>query len=285
MLITDKLTITPSCKDYDYYESLGYVIPKVFIRKHNKELVKRDTQITVNVKDLTTGSHARVLVKCDYCGSIKEVTYKDYLKNHDGELGDCCVKCRPIKHRNTMLEKYGVENSMKMDGMLDKIKEHNNEKFGCDWPQMNKEVREKSIKTMLEKYGVEHALQYDEFHQKAWDSMKKNGYSYTSKPQIKLSEMLKEIYGNCELEVPCGRCSLDCLVNFNGVKIDVEYDGWYWHQDKERDTRRDNFIKSKGYKVLRVKSNNKNELPTKEQLQEHIQMLIDGYNYTEIIMQ
>ena len=43
-------------------------------------------------------------------------------------------------------------------------------------------------------------------------------------------------------------------------KIIIEYDGWIWHGSKKiqiRDRRRDEYLKSIGWKILRIKSNKK----------------------------
>lgn len=114
--------------------------------------------------------------------------------------------------------------------------------------------------------------------------MRKKGFSRISKPQQEVFNMLKEMYPNCEQEVPCGRYSLDCVVYFDNYKIDVEYDGLFWHQDKYRDIKRDNFVKKNGYKVLRIKGCKHDTLPSKDQLAYHINKLLGECNYTEIIM-
>lgn len=94
---------------------------------------------------------------------------------------------------------------------------------------------------------------------------------------------MKDVYDNCELNYPCGSCSLDCAIIVKDVKIDIEYDGNYWHKDECRDRKRDEFVKSQGYKILRIKG--KNEVPTKEQLINAIDCLVKGnHSYTEIIL-
>lgn len=131
ILLTEYVEIVPSCKDYKLYESKGYTIPKYWDKEHYRFLTKRGTKITVHVSDLPKGSHAKVEVACDYCGKIKETAYRDYLKNHDEELGDCCVKCRPIKYEHTMLEKYGVKNSSLMPDTKAKIIATNRKNMGA----------------------------------------------------------------------------------------------------------------------------------------------------------
>lgn len=69
-------------------------------------------------------------------------------------------------------------------------------------------------------------------------------------------------------------------------KIIIEYDGWVWHGNKNqqnKDRRRDEFIKSKGWKILRIKGNKL--VPTKTEIEEKIQGLITtNHKYDEIIM-
>lgn len=283
MLLTEEVALVFSFKDVDYYESKGYKIPRRIDSK-GRLSIPRGTEIIVKTKDLTEGSHAKVQVKCDYCDTVKEVEYRDYLKYHDKKLGDCCVKCRKIKHEQTMLERFGVRNAASIPNIREKIKASNRQKYGCDWAMQTSEVQAKSRQTMKEKYGVEHALQVPEFYKKVLSTKFQNGTNPTSKPQFAVYEILLKNYGNCKLEVPCGNCSLDCVVDIEGTKIDVEYDGMFWHQDKQRDIRRNNFVQSQGYKVLRIKGAKKDPIPTFEQIDEQINKLLNGYKYAEIVM-
>ena len=283
MLLTKEVPLMLNGRNVNYLENLGYFIPR-YRDDRGRLVVKRGTVIMVKVEDLPVGSHAKVLTQCDYCGTIKENTYKDYLKRHDNKLGDCCPKCRKIKWENTMLEKYGTTASFDIPGVKEKVVRTNQIKYGCDWQMQSILVQEKSKETMKEKYGVEHALQNPEFFEKMWNTMLQNGHSHVSKPQQEIYNILKELYEDCEQEVPCGKCSLDCVVSLDGIKIDVEYDGWFWHQDKYRDIKRDNFIKKNGYKIFRIKGCKGDILPSKEQLEFHINKLLGKYTYTELIM-
>lgn len=65
--------------------------------------------------------------------------------------------------------------------------------------------------------------------------------------------------------------------------IDVEYDGRYWHQDSAHDRKRDEFVKSNGYKVLRIKSNKL--IPNENDLIKTIEKLsLSNHSYNEIIL-
>lgn len=283
MLLTESVEIVLNGRNVENYEEKGYEIPRYWDKKHKKMSIKSGTKINVKIEDLAKGSHARVRVACDYCGQVKEVSYKDYLKNHD-ELGDCCVKCRSIKYKSTMIKKYGVISPMRVPELLEKQIANNKAKYGCEWPMQTEEVKAKSRETMLEKYGAEHALQVDDFLAKCIKTRCDNHTNPTSKPQLALSHILFDMYGNCELEKPCGRCSLDCVIVIDGISIDVEYDGWFYHQDKMRDIRRDNFVRKQGYKVLRVKSDKHDTLPSREIIDEKIQSLLNGRNHAVIQM-
>ena len=93
--------------------------------------------------------------------------------------------------------------------------------------------------------------------------------------------MLKDIYVDCELNYLVSNCFLDCLVVVNDIRIDVEYDGEFWHQDKQKDRKRDEFLKSLGYKILRIKS--AHNIPSIEELKNAIDILVTtNKKYTEI---
>ena len=90
--------------------------------------------------------------------------------------------------------------------------------------------------------------------------------------ELKVFEMLKEKYSDkvVELNYIFSRSILDCALFINNIKIDIEYDGWYWHNPKD-DRRKDEYLKSKGWKVLRIRSGHK--IPTIEQLEIAIKKL------------
>ena len=81
----------------------------VKITKANKEWYEQkgysDMQnrvsILVAVEDLTPGTHAKVQVKCDYCGKIVNVVWKDYVARNNGKYA--CKNCRLKKASETTL--------------------------------------------------------------------------------------------------------------------------------------------------------------------------------------
>ena len=176
------------------------------------------------------------------------------------------------KIKNTSCERYGVDSYLKTQEFKDKSKQTCLELYGVDKYQQTDEfknymkdhrdeIQQKRINTCINRYGVEHVLQNKEFKEKQMvsfmNTMYANALFPTSSQQLSIFNMLQEYYGidNVFLNFPCGNCALDVVVKFVDVCIDVEYDGAFWHRDKNKDRRRDEFVKAYGYKILRIKSN------------------------------
>lgn len=176
------------------------------------------------------------------------------------------------KLRNTLLERYGVEYISQTDLFKESFKKTSLEKFGVEHPFQNEEVKEKIKETNLERYGFACALQNPEIKKKQMDSFFKNGTTPTSSQQLFIYEILKEKGYNVELNYPLGNVFLDVALFIGEIKIDVEYDGWYWHKGREiEDRRRDEFLKSQGWKILRIKS--RRALPTHDEILQCINKL------------
>lgn len=213
------------------------------------------------------------------------------------------------KSRNTLMKNYGVDNPQKSKEIREKLEETNLKKYGFKTSLLNSEikekakkttfenwgveyslssleVREKGKKTMLEKYGVENAGQSKELQAKMRKTLFQHGKVRTSKQQKNIFDILNKKY-NCILNYPVDIFSLDCAIFINdNIKIDVEYDGWYWHNkvlNKEKDAIRDNKILEKGFKILRIKGGI--TIPAEKELIEKINMLIStDSKYEEIIL-
>lgn len=176
------------------------------------------------------------------------------------------------KIKSTMIAKYGVEHPKQSKEIIEKEKLSNLDKYGYENVAQVPEIKEKMKQTCLKKYGVEYSLQSSEVRNKIMQTLLKHDNVPTSSQQIMLYDILVELYGNCKLNYPCGNNFLDCVIEYNGIKIDIEYDGWYWHQNKQRDRRRDEFVKSQGYKIFRIVGSHK--IPDTKIIQESIEELI-----------
>lgn len=172
---------------------------------------------------------------------------------------ECCLQSPEIreKSKETLFKKYGVSNIMELQEFRDKAKETCLEKYGGESSQSSLEIRKKSMQTLLEKNSVP-----------------------SSKAEQAMSKRIEEIYGadNCQEQYPVDRVFLDCLLQYQGLKIDVEFDGDFWHKDKESyDNRRDYFLKRKGYKIIRFRS--KGKIPTEEQIKQCVNYLVNNNHW------
>lgn len=204
------------------------------------------------------------------------------------------------KKKNTLMKNYGVDNPMKSTVIQDKAKKTCLNKYGCEYSFQNENVKDKCKQTWLSKYGVDNAskspivinkiqntwikkygvkniMELEYFRNKILNSFVSNNNCPTSSLQENLHDMVKGIYKDCQVDenVPEGNCLLDIVLYKGDVKIDIEYDGWYWHKDKqERDKRRNYYLLNRGYKIIRVRSNY--ALPTVEQITNSVDLIVQN---------
>lgn len=182
-----------------------------------------------------------------------------YLNISRGYSKFCSQKCSrnsneiKEKFRQTCIKKYGVESPLQDERIKKKIKQINLERYGVENPFQSEEIKEKIKQTNLKKYGFENYAQTDE-----WKEIMKNGQAgymnsfvqNPSKPQIELFNLTKEIYPSAILNYPVLNYSLDIIIP--ELKIAFEYDGSYWHKDKEEyDQKRQKEIEDLGWKFIR----------------------------------
>lgn len=256
-----KITIAWHYKNKLHYESKGYCFTKF------------GDKFEVEAEDLLNTTHEKVLVQCDQCGKIFERDYRNYLKEHDEEFGDCCRKCNRLIAQRTCNELYGVSWGIQAQEFKDKQIQTCIEKYGVQYASQHELFRKTVFNTVQEKYGVDNVSQLPEVREKANKSLQAHGKCPTSKQQYQIFQMLQKSGYTCELNKPVGWYNLDCALEFNGEQIDIEYDGWYWHQDEEKDRRRDSYLINKGYKVLRLFTY-RDAVPSLQQLEQYLNELI-----------
>lgn len=213
--------------------------------------------------------------------------FKDKLKNTLINLYgvDSVSKIDSIQQQKikTLQENFGVTNPMFSVELRNKFQATMIEKYGCENPMQNKEIMQRAQLTNLQKYGVKNPQQNPKIKAKTLETLSRQGKVPTSKPQIKLYEIIKQKYPDVKLNYPYSNCSLDIFIEINNVKIDIEYDGAFYHQDKQRDIKRDRLLQSQGFKTLRIRSGHL--LPTEEELFFAIDYLVDTeHHFKEIIL-
>ena len=75
--------------------------------------------------------------------------------------------------------------------------------------------------------------------------------SFISKPELELYSQIKEHYPTAKNSQWIAGYQMDIVLSEH--KINIEYDGEYWHQDPEKDAKRDRVLQKLGWKVLRVR--------------------------------
>lgn len=114
MLIDEKIKLKISNNVKEYYKNLGYKIPNI-----------SNPEIEVFTKDLSKGSCVIVKCKCDVCGKINKVIYKDSKKCID-KYGyyTCKGTCTRQKNIEANIKKYGIKEPNNLTEIKEKIKKN-----------------------------------------------------------------------------------------------------------------------------------------------------------------
>ncbi len=280
-------------KNRDHYEEKGY------------KFTNYKDEFDINVLDLPVTSNKKIKCICDYCNKEfmgrfavvnpnKQYTYKS-------ELNICCdIKCQNKKTQDILMEKYNVSNVSQIKEVKEKIQQTNIKKYGSTSYLHTDDYKRKSKDTMLERYGVEHVYESDTIRKKINQTMVErygskcslndpimrrdaiiktrktlyeNNNAPCSRQQKYIFDLLSNIY-DCKLNHPIDNCSLDIAIPKE--KIYIEYDcgghnksvkcGWETQDNfKKYESKRQYYIKNKGWKIIRIISD-KDALPTDEEI-------------------
>lgn len=289
MLISKFVDVKIGGRNISHYRDLGYDADENWLKI-----------ISVKIEDLMETSHAKVDVICDYCGNMFTQEYRKHVSTMSNQTTkkDCCLNCinkktsettfflygvrNPFqkkesqeKQKQTLMERYGVENTLQIKEVIEKIKIANENRT----PEEKLLIRIKKENTCLERYGVKSTLEIKKCRDNLFIS--KNTFSTQQKKifDIILKKFSSENTFINYTETPF---SLDIALFINDVKLDIEYDSWYWHNEKI-DRRRDEVLKNRGYRILRIKSGKK--IPDENILFSEIEKIIYGERkFSEIIL-
>ncbi len=119
MILTREIEIKISESNFQYYEDLGYDVSIGEI-------------IRIPVELMSKGSHYKIKCKCDGCDIEKDVIFKNYVK-YDNKWGEYyCRKCSESKRKKTLRENLGVDYPIQNKKVLNKMKNTLLEKYGVD---------------------------------------------------------------------------------------------------------------------------------------------------------
>ena len=94
-----------------------------------------------------------------------------------------------------------------------------------------------------------------------------------SKPQLLLFEIVKQLFPSAIINFPFLNYCLDIAIP--EIKLVIEYDGYWFHQDQNKDLERQNIIENHGWKVIKYKgTKSKDIVPDLEQVKRDIENIM-----------
>jgi hypothetical protein len=109
MIISREIEIKVNSTNIGYLHNLGYE-------------VKGGELLSIPIELLSPGSHYKISCKCDKCGIIKDILFKNYIKygNKWGEY--FCRKCSEDKRKKSLQLSHGVDYPIQNKEIRNKIK-------------------------------------------------------------------------------------------------------------------------------------------------------------------
>lgn len=157
----------------------------------------------------------------------------------------------------------------------------NIEKYGVPSALQSEEVRTKILETCRERYGVDNPMFVQEFAEKATANRSYDTISCSAAEKTMVG-FIKELGYDAHPEYANLGYVYDCAVFCGEHKIDVEYDGRFWHDQKPgHDTIRDNKTIKDGWQVIRFRGDV--DPPTKEQVKAALDAAILENQLTQVI--
>jgi hypothetical protein len=155
----NKRTTTINLKDNK--KQLKYIdnIENLIDFEKNKVELNFEREFILNFK---TGSEKKIYWICRKC----KITYLTQIKSKIKDNSDC-NKCGLIKRKSTNIQKYGCENPFTNEEIKEKIKKSNIEKYGCENPFANEEIKQKIKQSNLERLGCEYPMQNKDVQDKS----------------------------------------------------------------------------------------------------------------------
>jgi hypothetical protein len=158
--------------------------------------------------------------------------YDKYLKKHSKE-GSCKTCGKPTTFVNLKSGYYTYCNT------------------SCS--KLDPEIEQKTQQTCLKKYGVSNYAKTDKWLNQMSDGGQAarmlSKIENPSKPQVEIFNIVKEMYFDTIINLPILNYCADIAIP--SLKIIIEYNGEYWHRNKDKyDRKRKENIEKIGWKVL-----------------------------------
>lgn len=137
-------------------------------------------------------------IYCPVCGKIKN--FINFEKGFGSACSkQCAHKIANEKYKQTCLEKYGVDNPMKLSSTKNKAKQTCLKKYGVENVAQVDEIREKTKRTNNERYGVDSPLQnekiFEKYKQTCLERFNVDNAAKTEQNKQKYKQTCLEKYG------------------------------------------------------------------------------------------
>lgn len=130
--------------------------------------------------------------------------------------------------KNTMIEKYGVENISQLDTIKEKKKNTLFKNYGVNNPLQSPEIREKIKNANIEKYGVDHNMKSKEVREKVKNTFLENyGVDNPSKSDLVKNKIREKIKARCNRPIVL---KIKIFLKENKMKLSK---GWHNKSDKK----------------------------------------------------
>jgi len=207
---------------------------------------------------------------CDYgCNKISKYFFPTVKKY-------CCSKhwtrCEIMRQKKSKLLKGRVSPTLGKKYSEESKRKIGNTKIGKPRDEnTRKKLSEfRKGKTYEDLYGIEKAKIQREI-KRQWMLNGKSSYVNSfnkspSKPQVEIFKIVKNLFPSAILNYPCLNYSIDIAIP--DLKIAIESDGSWYHQNLENDLIRQKNIENEGWKFIKYTIYDK--FPSIEQLKEDI---------------
>lgn len=171
IIVSKNVKVKWNPRNKRHYTDIGYQFTKI------------GDEFVVDVNDLTVGSQASIILRCDYCGSEYSIPWYQYVGMKRKEIihKDACKKCCELKAKDSIVNKfgsytcmaikaekrreetnikrYGSPNVFSNEDIKNKIIKTNIKKYGVKYNQQSKNIRAKTVATVRERYGVDNYVE------------------------------------------------------------------------------------------------------------------------------
>jgi hypothetical protein len=182
-------------------------------------------------------------------------------------------KLRIFRKNKNFDELYGIEKSIEIRKKLSKKLQGNTHTKGKKLEEIigleRAKERIKKLKNLKKEknpfYGKKHTQETRNKMKESWSPQRRAYYSNRlkngdaayllsfiknpSKPQVQLYKMILELCPYAILNYPCLNFSIDITIPF--LNLAFEFDGVYWHKDKEYDRSRQILLENEGWLFYR----------------------------------